>query len=172
MRYNISIAKNGIQLLQIKKYKVMKRLILMMLLSIIMVGCQKKVDIGPFSLGDDYVSVLLILESKNIQLTKDESILISEGPINVLGITWKKIRCEFSNGRLKYVDMWRDFSNLSRHSTENFKQQMRELCGDGFSYPKKMAVVYGTQSRNNGCTGGIKVDWEEDVFFASIGLAD
>lgn len=152
----------------------MKRLILMMILPLMMVGCQKRVDIGPFSLGDDYANVLSILESKNIQLTEEESILIAEGTINVLGITWEKIRCEFSNGRLKYVDMWRKFSNLSHHSIENFKQQMRDLCGDGFSDIQRMITVYGTQSENNGCTGGIKIVWneDEDVFFASICLAD
>ena len=145
-----------------------------MILAIVMVGCQKKVDIGALFLDDNYENIVSILESKNIQLTKDESILIGKGPIDILGITWKKISCEFSNGRLKCVDMWREFSNLSDYSIKNFKQQMHDLCGDGFSDTKRMIATYGTQSDNNGCTGGIKIVWneDEDVFFAYICLAD
>jgi len=153
----------------------MKKLIAMMMLAVIMVGCQKKVDIGELTLGGSIADAKSALSYNHIDLWENnDSIAQGDGEIELMGIEWNNIRCEFKDDKLVAVSMWRTFSNLSKYQIESLKEQLRELCGDGFSDTEKMVAGYGTSSDNNGCMGGIKVVWDDydDTFFATIRLAD
>lgn len=155
----------------------MKKLIaiVMVVLAVIMISCQKKIDMGAVSLGSSYAEVVEDLTKEDAQFEeKTDSIVRAYGEIYILDTEFKNIVCEFENDRLQKISVWRKFSSLSDPAIQHFKKQMRELCGDGYSDTEEMVAGYGIENDNNGCIGGIKVVWNdnEDVFFATIRLAD
>lgn len=153
----------------------MKNLIAMMMLAVVMVGCQKKIDIGALTLGGSAIDAKAALSYNHINLWEDnDSIAQGDGEINIMDIEWNNIKCEFKKDKLVSVSVWRTFSTLSKYQIESLKEQLRELCGDGYSDTDRMIAGYGTSSDNNGCIGGIKVAWDDydDIFFFTIRLAD
>ncbi len=155
----------------------MKKLLAMMLmlLAVVITGCQKKVDVGSIILGENYNETEAALKRDGVKFDEqNDSVLSGWGSIYVLDVKFDHIRCEFKNGKLNKVAAWRQLSTLPNSKIENFKQHLRVICGDGYSDTENMVAGYGTKGDNNGCIGGIKVAWndDEDVFFATIRLAD
>ena len=152
----------------------MKKIIMMLLLAILATACQKKVDIGAITLGETYDETIQSLEREESRVErKDDGSVIGEGEIYVLDMCFDSAICEFENNKLTKVSLFRKFSTLSDTSIQKFKQQMRTLCGDGYSDTESMVTGYGIEDENNGCIGGIKVAWNdyEDCFFVVIRLA-
>ena len=153
----------------------MKKLIaiVMMLLTVIMVGCDKKARIGAVTLGDTYEETVKSLEKENLAIEhKEDGSVVARGEVYILDVPFDNVFLQFNGNKLEAATAQRKFSTLSKTESSHIKSRMSELCGYMYSDVNKVAAGFGTKSHNNGCIGGIKVEWDEyrDMYFVTIGL--
>lgn len=154
----------------------MKKLIaiVMMVFAVIMVGCNKKTEIGAVTLGDTYEETVKSLENENLAIEyKEDGSIVARGEVYILDVPFDNVFLQFNGNKLEAATAQRKFSTLSKTESNLIKSRMSELCGYMYSDVDKMVAGFGTKSHNNGCIGGIKVEWGEykDVYFVIIELA-
>lgn len=146
----------------------LKKILLGALLILSLSGCKDdRIDIGSISLGQKESEVISSI-GEHLESEWSNTKRFDGSDISLLGITWDKINCIFEQGRLVRVGMYKQYSTIPKYEIELVKSKMEELCGDGYS--KDIIACYGTDKDNNGCLGGIMVEWRDDVFFAVIYL--
>ena len=136
----------------------MNKLIVMMMLAMVMVGCAEKIEeVVGLRFGDSPAEVKKSAEKHNYEITKDlEDYIKFEGNAKYVDMQWDNISCEFNDGKLTEITL---FSRQlpDKGCLEDMNKHMKSMCGASRVVENEdfFEVYFGSKDENEGYLGNL-----------------